>query len=110
MSNIYEVSFSLILNAGNANSKSIMAIEKARNFEFADAKELINSAEVDLRIAHQSQTDLIQDEAKGKKTDLSILLIHAQDHMTRAMISLDHAKEFVHIYELISKLIVKEEL
>ena len=99
MDNNYETSFGLILNAGNAKSKSLMAIEAAREFDF----------EEDLRLAHQTQTDLIQGEARGEKSDINIILIHAQDHLTTAMIMIDQAKEFIHVYELLQKVLPKEE-
>ena len=57
MDNNYETSFGLILNAGNAKSKSLMAIEAAREFDFEEAYSLVKEAEEDLRLAHQTQTD-----------------------------------------------------
>ena len=99
MDNNYETSFGLILNAGNAKSKSLMAIEAAREFDFEEAYSL----------AHQTQTDLIQGEARGEKSDINIILIHAQDHLTTAMIMIDQAKEFIHVYELLQKVLPKEE-
>ena len=41
MENKYEVSFELILNAGNSKSKSLMAIECAREFDFQEAEKQI---------------------------------------------------------------------
>lgn len=109
MDNNYETSFGLILNAGNAKSKSLMAIEAAREFDFEEAYSLVKEAEEDLRLAHQTQTDLIQGEARGEKSDINIILIHAQDHLTTAMIMIDQAKEFIHVYELLQKVLPKEE-
>ena len=54
MDNNYETSFGLILNAGNAKSKSLMAIEAAREFDFEEAYSLVKEAEEDLRLAHQT--------------------------------------------------------
>ena len=108
MDNNYETSFGLILNVGNAKSKSLMAIEAAREFDFEEAYSLVKEAEEDLRLA-QTQTDLIQGEARGEKSDINIILIHAQDHLTTAMIMIDQAKEFIHVYELLQKVLPKEE-
>lgn len=109
MADIMEMSFGLILNAGNSKSKSLMAIEAAREFDFEEAKQLVKESEEDLRMAHQTQTDLIQGEARGEKSEVSVILIHAQDHLTTAMIMLDQAKEFINIYEMLSKVLKKEE-
>lgn len=106
----YEMSFGLILNAGNSKSKSLMAIESAREFDFEEAENLVKDAESDLKMAHQTQTDLIQGEARGEKSEINIILVHAQDHLTTAMIMIDQAKEFIHIYKLLSKVLSKEEI
>lgn len=107
---LYETAFGLILNAGNAKSKSMMAIESAREYEFEEAESLLKEAREDLRNAHQTQTDLIQQEARGEKQELSLIMVHAQDHLTTAMIMVDQAEEFIHIYKLLSKVINKEEI
>ena len=59
---------------------------------------------MDLRAAHQTQTDLIQGEARGEKMDLNLIMVHAQDHLTTAMIMIDQANEFINLYRLISEL------
>ena len=103
----YETAFTLILNAGNSKSKSLMAIEEARDFNFDEAVSLIKEAR---ESAHQTQTELIQGEARGEKSELSLILVHAQDHLTTAMIMIDQAEEFLNIYRLLSKVIKKEDL
>lgn len=101
---LYEMAFGLILNAGNSKSKSLMAIEAAREFEFEEAESLVSEAEEDLRTAHQTQTDLIQGEARGEKMDLNLIMVHAQDHLTTAMIMVDQAREFINLYKMINDL------
>ena len=98
---LYEMAFGLILNAGNSKSKSLMAIETAREFEFEEAENLVAEAEEDLRAANQTQTNLIQSEARGEKMELNLIMVHAQDHLTTAMIMIDQAREFINLYKLI---------
>ena len=98
---LYEMAFGLILNAGNSKSKSLMAIETAREFEFEEAENLVAEAEEDLRAAHQTHTNLIQSEARGEKMELNLIMVHAQDHLTTAMIMIDQAREFINLYKLI---------
>ena len=71
---------------------------------------MIKEAREDLKSAHQTQTELIQGEARGEKSELSLILVHAQDHLTTAMIMIDQAEEFLNIYRLLSKVIKKEDL
>ncbi|WP_416327554.1 PTS lactose/cellobiose transporter subunit IIA [[Eubacterium] hominis] len=105
----YETSFGLILHAGDSKSKSLMAIEEARAFNFEEARRLVKEAQENLKIAHQTQTELIQSVAKGGNVNVDVLLVHAQDHLTTAMIMVDQAQEFIHIYELLKDVIKGEK-
>lgn len=93
----------LIVNSGNARSRAMEAIEAAKNGNVVKAKEKIKESEEDLGKAHNVQTTLIQNEANGNKAEVSLLLIHAQDHLMNAMTIKDMAKEFVDMYDKFSK-------
>lgn len=103
----YLPAFGLIMNAGNSKSCSMMAIEASRNFEFDKAKEYLLEAERELSEAHQRQTEIIQQEAMGNPVELNIILVHAQDHLTMAMMAKDNAQEFFHMYSALKAM--KEE-
>ena len=100
----YEVALQLILDAGDAHSSAMMAIQAAREFRFADAEELIRQAEASLTRAHNVQTDTIQAEARGESAPLNLIMVHAQDHLTMALMSMDNAKECLNIYRMIAEL------
>ena len=100
----YQEAFELIMNAGNARSAAIMAVEAARNGDFEEAEQCIENAEKDMRLAHQSQTDMIQQEALGNSVEVNIILVHAQDHMAMAIMAIDNAKEFTHLYRQLQML------
>ena len=93
----------LIVNSGNARSRAMEAIGAAKNGNLDTAKEKIKEAEEDLGKAHNVQTNLIQNEANGNKAEVSLLLVHAQDHLMNAMTIKDMAKEFVNMYDKFSK-------
>lgn len=99
----YEVAFELILHAGNSKSSSLMAIDKAREFEFEEAEELLKAARTELKEAHLVQTGLIQGVARGEETQLNIILVHAQDHLTMAMMMVEQANEFMNVYKILKK-------
>ncbi len=48
-------------------------------------KKFLVEAEKELGNAHRIQTDIIQKEAAGEKIDISVLFVHAQDHLMTAM-------------------------
>ena len=91
----------LINHSGEARSYCMEAISYAKAGEVEKAKESIEEANNKLSEAHKSQTMLIQEEARGGETKISLLLIHAQDHLMNAITVRDMANEFVELYELI---------
>ncbi|WP_271809689.1 PTS lactose/cellobiose transporter subunit IIA [Clostridium beijerinckii] len=94
-----EIIMNLIVNGGNARSNAMAAIENAKSGEIESARELIVEANEALDRAHDYQTKLIQKEAEGNKTEVSILMVHAQDHLMNAMTITDMANEFIYMYE-----------
>ncbi len=100
----YASAFQLIMNAGNSKSFSMMAMEAAREFNFQEAENHLKEAEAEMRAAHQSQIDMIQQEAQGNPVDVNIILVHAQDHLTMAMMAKDQAAEVLNLYRMIKEL------
>lgn len=100
----YAVAFELIMNAGNAKSKAMMAVEAAREFDFEEAEKLLQEAEEDMSNAHHSQFEMIQQEAAGESVEVNVLLVHAQDHLTMAIMAKDNAEEFINLYKMIYEL------
>lgn len=93
--------FGLITASGSAKSHSMEAIQFAKSGEFEEAENSIVEAEKALAEAHKTQTTLIQSEARGEGVKVSILLVHAQDHLMTAMLMKDLASEFVDLYKKI---------
>ena len=100
---LMEISFGLIANAGEAKGLAYDALSKAKAGNFEEAKELLAEARAEVNKAHRFQTNLIQAEANGSKNEISVLLIHSQDHLMNGMTVLDMAEEFINLYELVKK-------
>jgi Phosphotransferase system cellobiose-specific component IIA len=98
-----ELIIQLIVNGGDARSRAMEAIRYAKAGDLAKARELIEQSGECLNKAHILQTGLIQNEAAGNKTEVTLLMVHAQDHLMNAMTVRDLAKEFVDMYEKINK-------
>ncbi len=95
--------FGLITASGSAKSHCMEAIQFAKTGDIEAARQAITQAEEDLKEAHRSQTALIQGEARGEKVEVSILLVHAQDHLMNAILMKDLAGEFIDLYERVGK-------
>lgn len=91
------VAMTIIASAGETRSLCIEALREAREDNFAKAEELLAQAETAIHDAHKAQMDLLVEEANGEKADISILLIHAQDHFMTSLLALDMAREIVEL-------------
>lgn len=91
----------IIIHGGNARSSAMRAIAEAKNGNFEAAEKLMEESKAELNKAHRVQTDLIQAESRGEKTEISLLMVHAQDHFMNAMTVRELSVEII---ELIKKL------
>ena len=92
----------LIINGGNAKGSAFSAIKAAKigDFEQADAK--LKEADKFLAAAHSSQTDMLTKEANGKHAPVTLLMVHAQDHLMNAITFRDLAGEIVDLYKKVN--------
>ncbi|MGO4961424.1 PTS lactose/cellobiose transporter subunit IIA [Jeotgalibaca porci] len=94
MNNEQEI-MQIIVHGGNARAKALMSLRSSRKGNFAEADTLLAEAKEALVMAHKVQTKLIQAETRGEKTDISLFLIHAQDHLMNAMTVVDLVVEIL---------------
>jgi PTS system cellobiose-specific IIA component len=101
MDTLETMAFHLILHGGNARSSAMEAIQFAKEGKLPEAEEKLQEAANELKEAHRLQTTLIQQEAGGEKVELSLLFVHAQDHLMNAITIKELASEFVDLYRRI---------
>ncbi len=99
MEEIYEIGFQLILHAGNSRSQSILAVREAENGDFEKVREHMKEAENELKLAHGLQTDLLTKEAGGDEHGLNLFMVHAQDHLSMAMIQKETSSQIIRLYQ-----------
>ncbi|WP_067142728.1 PTS lactose/cellobiose transporter subunit IIA [Oceanivirga salmonicida] len=83
--NMEEIIFEIISYSGVAKSLSYQAMEEAENGKYEDSKNSLKEADEHLIKAHEIQTKLIHAESNDEKIPLSVLFIHAQDHLMSAI-------------------------
>ncbi|WP_261764010.1 PTS lactose/cellobiose transporter subunit IIA, partial [Marinococcus halophilus] len=76
--------FEIISNAGDAKSLAYESLEMVENKDYKEADENLQLADDQLKRAHNTQTRLIQNEINGDKVTMSLLMVHAQDHLMGA--------------------------
>lgn len=81
MENLELICFQMISNAGMAKSSFAESMQEAEAGHFDAAEEKIREGKDFLVNGHTVHAGLIQKEAAGEKTDLSLLLMHAEDQL-----------------------------
>ncbi|MEQ3452109.1 PTS lactose/cellobiose transporter subunit IIA [Enterococcus cecorum] len=99
MDNQSEIIMGLIANGGNARSLAMKAMYAAKAGNFEEAQELLKASNESILQAHNMQTQLLTKEANGERSEVSLLMVHAQDHLMNAMTVKDLATEIVDIYK-----------
>ena len=95
MEDIEKVIMQLIMNGGDARSFSIRAIQAAEEGDFDEADKLLSDAKESMNKAHEVQTQLIQEEVRNNRTEVTLLMVHAQDHVMNAMTVRDLAQYII---------------
>lgn len=100
--------FKLISDAGSARSSYIEAIREAKKGNFEKANELIKEGSKYYLAAHDSHNDMIKRDLNDESTDISILVMHAEDQLMSAEMFQILAKEFIDMYRELIDLRKKE--
>lgn len=99
---LVSVAMQIILHAGDARIKVEIALKQTKQFNFTQAKETIQEAEECIHQAHISQTEVIQNETRGKTYEPCLLFAHAQDTLMTIMSELNLAKELIDFFEIMN--------
>lgn len=98
---------SIIINAGEARSKSLEAIESIIKNDKEKCEECLKQAHLYLVEAHNDQTKLICLEANESDVQLNLITIHSQDHLMTSLVINDLTKEIVKLTEKVNMLETK---
>ncbi|CAH2715872.1 Lichenan-specific phosphotransferase enzyme IIA component [Neobacillus rhizosphaerae] len=98
------VAMQIILYAGDARKLADEAFKLAKEGSSQSANEKMQEAEKEILKAHRSQTQIVQDEARGVTHQPSLLFNHAQDHLMTIMTEIRMTKKMIELYELIVNL------
>lgn len=99
-----EIIFQLISYAGDAKSLAFKAFEYINDKDYAKAVEAMENSKKELTKAHNLQTELLQKEAIGEHSDVSLLMVHAQDHLMTAMLAKDLIEKIIVLQKEINEL------
>ena len=93
-----EVVMGLIINSGQARSLAYSALKKAKEGDMAAARQLMTQSREALNAAHQVQTQLIESDQGEGKIPVTLILVHAQDHLMTAMLARELVTELIELH------------
>lgn len=106
---LIQIAMQIILSAGDARVLIKEALDKMKNYDFAEAKEKLDLAQEYIKKAHSFQTSIIQGEAQGKSYEYSLLFNHAQDTLMTIYSELNIAKQLLSIVDSLNDRLTKIE-
>lgn len=98
-----EILLTIIACSGDSRCCSLEAIEAAKNSKYQEAKEKLKTAEKSLIEAHKAHTQLLSESASRADYTVTFIMVHASNNLTQAETTLDMAKNFVELIEMIKE-------
>nr|WP_209557014.1 PTS lactose/cellobiose transporter subunit IIA [Enterococcus larvae] len=87
--------FQIISAAGDSRGAAFEALRLARKGKFEEADKKMKEAKEKSITAHEEQTTLITKEINGDKTETTLLMVHAQDHLMNSLLARDLIEEMI---------------
>jgi len=92
----------IIINSGEARSLSYKALALAKKGEFEQAEAKMEEARLAANAAHLVQTQLIEADMGEGKTTMTLIMVHAQDHLMTSMLARELIKELIDLHRTVA--------
>ena len=89
----------IIVNAGQSRSLCFEALQAAHQSDFDLATRLLKEADGYARQAHHMQTKLIEQDAGEARQPMTLIMVHAQDHLMTSLLARELTEEIIHLYQ-----------
>ena len=97
---INSIACQIIADAGNSKSFSMEALSHAEKGAFEAVKADLEESEKALKKAHELHTQLLVKEAQDPAAfPVTLMLIHASNHLSNAEITRDFAERLIALYK-----------
>ena len=84
----------------NKNELQMLGFEiVARQGNFTNVDAALKEADENLNLAHNSQTQILAQEAAGEDLDLGFIFIHGQDHLMTTLLLKELIVDFIELYK-----------
>lgn len=93
------VGFEIVAYSGDARSTLLSLLNEMRAGNFEHVEEKLKEADENINLAHQSQTKILQQEARGEDMEMGFIFIHGQDHLMTTILLRYIVDDFINLYE-----------
>ena len=93
----------IIVNSGQARSYAYEALTKAKEGDFDGAEILMSESAESANAAHTVQTQLIEQDQGTGKTPMTLVLVHAQDHLMTSMLAREMVTELITLHRRLAQ-------
>lgn len=104
LTNLELLVFSIVGYAGEAKAHAYKALTLSEKGDFRGALNFMEKCDSSILKAHNFQTNMIQKEAEGEKPMVTMLFVHAQDHLMTALSERELIKKMIKQNERLYKL------
>ncbi|SCC15230.1 PTS lactose/cellobiose transporter subunit IIA [Kosakonia oryziphila] len=95
-----EAVMEIIVNAGQSRSLCFEALRSAREGNIEEARSLLCEADSYSRQAHKMQTQLIEQDAGEARQPMTLIMVHAQDHLMTSLLARELSEEIIQLHSL----------
>ena len=95
----------IIINAGDCKNHAYMALNNVKEENYEEAEKEMELANDAIAKAHDGQTVFLQKEANGERINMSVLFVHAQDHLMTAITEKNLIEQIIELRKVINGLV-----
>lgn len=104
-----ETIMTLVVKSGQARSAAYEALGEAKQGQFGEAERKMKESAQWVMEAHDLQTELLVMEARGEMDQISLIGVHAQDHLMDCMLARELITEMIELYKALAEKEDKKE-
>ncbi|WP_279263174.1 PTS lactose/cellobiose transporter subunit IIA [Enterococcus durans] len=91
--------FEIVAYSGDARSTLLDLLKEIRTGNFSNVDAALKEADENLNLAHNSQTQVLAEEAGGSDLEIGFIFIHGQDHLMTTLLLRDMVQDFINLYK-----------
>lgn len=95
----------IIINSGDCKNHAYMALNNVNEGNYEEANKELELANDALGKAHEGQTAFLHKEANGEKIEMSVLFVHAQDHLMTSITEKNLIEQIIELRKVVNTLV-----